>query len=265
MKTTQDQDLTNKAVFSETKLRAKGVEAYFGDPTTTRTTVHLETYQFDDKWVLAVTNDVERASFDIDRTMTNKAQAVLWEQLLIWAKNLDVCNTAEARKDIKVAIAPQKIAKEVFEWAINSIGTHIGSKLKDQSLSADHPYILVEFREHGKKAVVNGYTCHGSVITMNSFGTAKFLKENPHTVIYPSVACTGLENTVLYRNYLNDGEIQTTTAPTKHANWLTAMENQQVSITKNLWSINGVDSYAGFDQPPQGSVQPDFVDPMRLF
>lgn len=262
------------------KLQAKGYERFYADPTTPFADVFMSSYRFDDAWVLSVQIgnndtdieddiDIEKASFDIDKTLSNDGQAKLWAQLLEWFEGTALCDAKLAAEQPidsgsrKSAMPALKVASEVFEWFINDVGTAAGQALKDGSMTTTHPYIIIEVATDGKRAKINAFIDNKPAGSLDAIGTVNFLETNPDAVIYPSKACTGVENTMLYDNQASDTQkirahelhaAAINYSPIKHANWLKDLKLQLQD--RFLWDSDGAYNYAGFETPPTGDSMP---------
>lgn len=259
-------------------LQARSYERFYADPNTLFADIRMKTYYFHDSWVLSVEvvdgNAVtEQASFDIDKTLSNEGQAKLWSQLLEWFEGTALCDAKLAadqpivqgcRKD---AMPPLKVTDEVFYWFINNVGNVARQALEDGGMTTTHPYIIVEIAAYGKRAKINAFVDNKSIGSLDANETLKFLEDNPNTVIYPSLACTGVETTLIYDNQASDRQkIRASAAnaditdynPIKYHNWL---KDLKLQLKKRfLWDSEGAYSYGGFETPPAGDYVPKITE-----
>ena len=160
--------------------------------------------------------------------------------------------------------------KANIERAIARVADKNATALIEETYEAYGPAgvgIIIEVATVGKRAKINAFIDNKPAGSLDAIGTVNFLEANPDAVIYPSKACTGVENTMLYDNQASDTqkirahELHAATinySPIKHANWLKDLKLQLQD--RFLWDSEGAYNYAGFEIPPTGDSIPKITE-----
>lgn len=217
-------------------------------------------HRFKSGWIIAMQCGDKRAQFDLGLTIAVGRQKSLLAHLIEW-------------------IGEQGLGADeaypIYEWCYSVVSDIMVRELKAGTIKAPHYYVTADYQpdDYEDVVVINIYSNSTMVkAKVSSLDLLQFLKLNPDTVIYNSLAIQFVEERLLWIRQATDrhnGEatdiVKEVAVKTEY--WLTLLAEQNSDWWEN-WDDDGINyNPAGYERSLASAMRPTYIknQPKRLF
>lgn len=171
---------------------------------------------------------------EIDVSISNQSQERFYKELVCW---IDYA----ANSEVEGSLYP--VARSISKWVSDTVGAAVVELLNKGKIVTDHHYITVDYTKDENTAVININKNGNIVKTASAVDAMCFLNVFPDTVIYPSDACSFIEDGVLWagnedmRGQYVAGEDQR--YPIRANYWMAALMASNLTY-KKMWDAKGL-------------------------
>ena len=171
-------------------------------------------HKYAGSWGVKITSGEHNLRHEIDISASNTSQERLYKEIVCW---IDCAGNEDSQHSL------YPVARSISKWISDTIGEEVVTLLNTGKIVIDHHYVTVDYEESNNLITIN-INKDGRVIKAASgIDLMCFLNVFPDTVIYPSAACSFVEDSVLWNGR---EDIQ--------AKYLEGIE-QQYPIRKDYW------------------------------